>query len=177
MTDVIIDSPYYIKNPSVVIVSKDTYLNMYDILDNIKDNGIFLLNTEYKEEDLGKILSKKVIDIITKKHLKFYTINASKIARDNNIPLKISMIMEYAIFNVCDIYNPKKAYKEIEKLIKQNFSKKGEDVINANLNAIKEVENSIFLVDIKNIKSSIETYTLNDTIFSYLKYLPHHLLA
>ena len=148
-----IDSPYYVKTPSIVVVSKDSYLKMYDVLEGIKENGTFILNTEYKKEDIGKILPKKIKDIIAKKNINFYIINASKIARDNNIALKISMIMEMAIFKVCNLYSYNKALNEVEKLIKNNFSKKGENIVNNNINAIKTAGKSFWRLCTKDRKA------------------------
>ena len=65
-----IKSTYYVDNPDFIIVSKDTYMYKYDILDNLKENGILLLNTNLNEEDLIKSLPNKVKYLLALKKAK-----------------------------------------------------------------------------------------------------------
>ncbi len=165
-----IDKPYYVKNPSFVVVSKDTYLRRYDVLDGIKEEGVFLLNTEYSKDKLSYILPLEVINTIKKKKLKFYIINASKIARDNNIPTKISMIMETAIIHLNSFINEGRAKKQIIDMIHNNFDRKGSDVVNSNINAVSDALKYLECVDIKDIDSDIVMEEVDDSIFSYLEH-------
>lgn len=54
-----IKSTYYIDNPDFIVVSKDTYIYKYDIIDNLKQNGILLLNTSLSKEDIYKNITKQ----------------------------------------------------------------------------------------------------------------------
>ena len=119
----IINSPYYVINPYMVVCSKDSYLKKYDVLKNIKENGIFLLNTEKDVNNLNEVLPTEVINKLKEKKINFYIINANKIAYENNIPNKISMIMEMAILNLMGEVDMSLVKKEMKHLIKINFSK------------------------------------------------------
>lgn len=166
----VINSPYYVTNPYMVVCSKDTYLKKYDVLNNIKENGIFLLNTEKDINNLNEVLPVEVINEIKEKKINFYIINANKIAYENNIPNKISMIMEMAILNLMGEVDMSLVKKEMKHLIKINFSKKGIDVVNSNINALSSSLTSLKKVDISLLTSKINMEKVNNTLYSKLEH-------
>ena len=119
-----IRSTYYVENPSLVVVSKESYLNSFDCISNIEKNGTFILNTSLNEDELNKTLPNNVIDIINKKNIKFYTIDAYNLAKKNNLGNKISMIMEVAILLSMNTLTEEQIYSELEKYISKKFFKK-----------------------------------------------------
>ena len=172
----VINSPYYVTNPYMVVCSKDTYLKKYDVLNNIKENGIFLLNTEKDINNLNEVLPVEVINEIKEKKINFYIINANKIAYENNIPNKISMIMEMAILNLMGEVDMSLVKKEMKHLIKINFSKKGIDVVNSNINAINSSLSSLKKVDISLIDSKIKMEKVDNTLYSKLEHARYDLI-
>lgn len=166
----VINSPYYVTNPYMVVCSKDTYLKKYDVLNNIKENGIFLLNTEKDINNLNEVLPVEVINKLKEKKINFYIINANKIACENNIPNKISMIMEMAILNLMGEVDMSLVKKEMKHLIKINFSKKGIDVVNSNINALSSSLTSLKKVDISLLTSKINMEKVNNTLYSKLEH-------
>ncbi len=165
-----IKSTYYVSNPKTVICTKDTYLKKYDILSGIKENGIFILNTEKTKEELNQVLTKEIINTMQEKNIKFYIVNASKIANLNNIPNKISMIMETVIFKVADLYDFTKVKENMKQMIIKNFSKKGENVVNSNINALDDADKTLEEINVNEIESKIELEKVNDSIFSKLEH-------
>ena len=160
-----IRSTYYVENPKIVVCSKDTYLNKFDMIDNILDNGVFILNTEHDNIKLPK----NYIDIIKRRNVKVYTINASEIARINDIPNKISIIMEMVIMYLTNLMDIKDAKNYIEDMVRKNFSKKGEDVVNSNLKALENAISSIKEEDIDTILE-FDREEVKDNIFSLLEH-------
>ena len=158
-----IKSPYYVNSPKVVVCSKDTYLKKYNMLDNIENGGTFVLNTE--KDDI--YLPSNYINIIKERGIKVYKINASKIAKDNNIPNKISMIMEYAILSLTGLIDNDSLFKLIENSIHKNFDRKGESVVNSNIGALNETKENIYEVDINSIKE-LELDLEDNNLFSFL---------
>ena len=163
-----IRSTYYVENPKYVVLTKESYLYKYDVLDNIKEGGIFLLNTSKTINELS--LPNEVIEILKNKNIKFYIIDANKIAIENNIPNKISMIMEMAIFKTFNLIDKNIYDKEIKNLINKNFLKKGKEIVNNNLNAIKEAEEEIIKVDVNSLSSNTNRFK-TEGVFSYLDHL------
>lgn len=167
-SDEVIRSTYYVNNPEILVCTKDSYLKKYKMLNSIKDNGIFILNTN---KDLNEVLTKEDIEILKNKNIKLYTIDANLISINNNIPNKISMIMEIIILKISGLIDIKEAQELMEKQIRDNFTRKGEDVVNSNLNALKEALDSYKEIDVKELTSNLEKEKVEDTLFSKLEHL------
>ncbi len=141
-----INAPFYVTNPELVVVTKEEYLEKFNVLKDIKENGILLINTEKDSKELNEYLKNDLKKIILEKNITVYFIDASKIAIDNNLNGKINKIMELVILNLLNI---DKAYDKIKALIKETFVTKGEDVIKNNINALdRALENMHTLDDI-----------------------------
>jgi len=163
-----IRSSYYIQNPSLVVCSKASYLKKYDILKNIKKNGIFILNTS---ETLDEVLTVEDIKIIKERNISVYTIDANKISQENNIPNKISSIIETIIFKVTNIIPSDEAIEKIKEKISKNFAKKGEEIVVNNIKALENAINSYQQQNVDNINSKHEKEKVQDTVFSKLEHL------
>ncbi len=138
-----INAPYYVTDPDIVVVTKEEYLFKFDMINDLKENGIFIINTMKKENELNDFLPNKVKQIINDKHLKLYIINAEKIATEAGIKGKISKIMEMVILNLINYPN---ALEAINHSIEKQFSTKGDDIVNANKKAITEAMANLVLV-------------------------------
>jgi len=143
----LIRSTYYVDNPNIVVVSKESYIYKYDVLDNIKDGGIFLLNTKIKKEDLNELLPDKIKKIIKERHIRFYTINAHDLARKNNLNNKISTIMESAIFNITGLLEYRIIKDKIKEWVTKTYSKKSMAIVEYNHCAIDDTEKNINYID------------------------------
>ncbi len=142
-----IKSTYYVDKPDFIIVAKDTYMYKYDIIDNLKEKGILLLNTNLSEEDLIKTLPNKVKHHLAEKEAKVYIIDAYKIANELGLKNKINTCMETCIFKIMNIYDIKKAIAVMKNNNKTRFISKGQNIIDINN---KVIDNSIkYLKEIK----------------------------
>ena len=77
-----------------------------------------------------------------------YFDEAERVAKENNIPNKISMIMENAIVYITKVLPHAEFTNDQKESIKLHFSKKGDEIVNNNINAIKDIENKIFKVEV-----------------------------
>ena len=132
ISDDIIRRPYYVDSPSFVTISKDNYIYKYDIIDNIKDNGIVLLNTNLDDDNLIKSLPNKVKYLMAKKKIKFYVIDAYKLASEIGLGNKISTCMEICIFHLIKVFNDKKIISIMKNSNEKRFKDKGKSVVSAN---------------------------------------------
>ena len=164
-----IKSSYYVNDPHIVVCTKDSYLDKYDMISNIRKNGIFIVNTNRKIIDFPDNIKY----YIAKNSVKVYTIDANKIALENGLPNKISAIMEAAIIKITKVLPYDLALEKMQDSIKTKFGKKGEDIVNNNLNAIKVVEENIVEEEIDSSweKIKIEEYKPNSVLdaISHLK--------
>lgn len=132
ISDKEITSPYYVETPYFVVISKDTYLLDFECFNNIKENGILLINTTKNEEELNHYITSNDKEILVNRNIKVYTIPAYEIASKLGLKDKISMIMESAMMYLMDI-NYEASKRELVDYIKSKFIKKGDTIINANI--------------------------------------------
>ena len=133
-----IRSTYFINNPDIVICSKESYLGRYDMLSNIKNNGIFLFVTALPKDEVIRLLPNNIKKLLTERHIKFYIIDAYELANKKGIKNKISMIIETCIFKIIDILDFDFVFNKIKENIVTNFARKGSNVVEANLKAVEE---------------------------------------
>lgn len=147
---------YYVDDPKFIAITKDSYLLEFDVLKNIKENAILLLNTSKSEEEIQNMLTDNIKYTIYEKNIKFYTINAYELASRLGLGNKISIIMQSAIMYLSSLLNYDKAKEEMKKLVIDKFSKKGENVVEANLYAIEGAPNYIKQITISRENFLIE---------------------
>ena len=146
-----IKSTYFVNNPNLVVCSKESYLTKYDMLSNIKDNGTFIYVTSLKEKEVNELLDNNLKKIIKEKNIKFYTIDAYSIANKCGLKNKISTILETCILYVTGY---EKYIDFIKENVRKRFLKKGEEVINSNIDAIEKTLKN--LIEIKVLFNDIE---------------------
>ena len=160
-----INEPYYVTHPSFVVVTKDIYFRMFDLLDNIKKEGILLINSSKDEQELLKLLPSKIKNIIKERNIKVYYIDAEKIASSHNLKGKISKIMEYLILNIMKIKNCKQS---IENGIRISFKTKGEEVINNNIFAIADSLDNLNTLTIENVYEENTVKIINEDVIDLI---------
>ena len=154
-----IKSPYLISNPNFVACHHYTYLKKYNLLFNIVQNGIFLLNSNINEKDIFKQLPIKIQKKIIENNIKFYIIDAFKISYRFGLDEKIGTIMQTAFFKIMDIFSENKFKEIINNIIKEEYSKKGNEIVNNNLQCIEEA-----WCQVKKISTSKKYIQVNNNI-------------
>jgi len=132
-----IRSTYYVKNPSLIAVTKDSYMDNYKILEDIEENGTFILNTTKTPEETTAYLSDNVKKIIVDRNVNFYTINAFELARKVGLGNKISTIMEAVIYQLSEIIRYEKAIQTLKEETEKRFGTAKAEVVKPNLEAIE----------------------------------------
>ena len=132
ISDSQIKSTYYVDNPDFIVVSKDTYIYKYDILDNLKNGGLFLLNTNLKEEQLIKSLPNKVKYLLAQKKARFFIIDAYKLAGELGLKNKINTCLETCIFEIINMLDINRVIAIMKENNKKRFSSKGQNIIDIN---------------------------------------------
>ena len=150
-----IKAPYYVENPSIIVITKDEYFKKYDMLSQAKKGAYILVNTIKNAEEFNNFLPNRVKEIVLNKNLNINIINADKIAYSNNIRGKINKIIEVNILKMLGVDN---SISMVSKLIEEKFATKGKDIVDNNINALNEA-----LDNIKNVEISID-YTVSDDI-------------
>ena len=131
-----IQSPYLIDSADFVACHNASYVTKYDMLDGLKDNGIFLLNSPWTVEDMERELPASMKQAIARKHIRFYNIDGVKLAREVGMGNRINTVMQSAFFKLAEIIPAEEAIGYMKAAAKKSYMKKGEDVVNKNYAAI-----------------------------------------
>ena len=131
-----IKSTYLISHADFISCSKQSYINLYDLLDGLKDGGTFLLNCIWDENELEENLPNSLKRSIAEHHAKFYTINATRIAEDIGLGGRTNMIMQAAFFKLSEVLPLDEAIAHLKDSIVKSYGRKGEKVVNMNYEAV-----------------------------------------
>lgn len=139
---------YYVSSPSLIVVSKDTYLYKYDILDNICDGGNLIVNTDMEVGDFLKSLPNRVKYLMAKKRVHLYVIDAYSLVNELGLKNKISTCMEICIFKIINRIDVDRVREIIKEHNVKRFSHKGQDVIDSNNRIVDRALDCLKVVDI-----------------------------
>ena len=131
-----IQSPYLIDSADFVACHNASYVTRYDVLEGIKGGGVFLLNSPWTVEDMERELPASMKQTIAKKHIRFYNMDAVKLAREVGMGNRINTIMQSAFFKLAEIIPADEAIDYMKAAAKKSYAKKGEDVVQKNYAAI-----------------------------------------
>ena len=131
-----IQSPYLIDSADFVACHNASYVTRYDVLEGIKDGGVFLLNSPWTVEDMERELPASMKQTIAKKHIRFYNMDAVKLAREVGMGNRINTIMQSAFFKLAEIIPADEAIDYMKAAAKKSYAKKGDDVVQKNYAAI-----------------------------------------
>ena len=154
-----IRSTYLIDNADYIACHNQSYVNQYDLLKGLKKGGTFVLNTIWNESELETHLPAKMKNYLAKNEIKFYTVNATKIAQEIGLGNRINMIMQSAFFKLANIIPEDEATQYLKDSISKAYGKKGEKVVNMNYEAVEQGKNALVQI---NIPSSWATATDDD---------------
>jgi pyruvate-ferredoxin/flavodoxin oxidoreductase len=131
-----IQSTYLIDHADYVACHKDNYVNVYDVLAGIKAGGTFVLNSPWSLAEMEEKLPAAMRRTIATKKLKFYNIDAVKIAQEVGLGGRINMIMQTAFFKLANVLPVDEAIGYLKNEIKKMFGKKGEAIVKMNWDAV-----------------------------------------
>lgn len=121
-----IRSTYLIQKPNFVACHQSIFLDKFDMLNGIEEGGTFLLNTVYSKDEIWTKLPGKLQKDILDKKLKFYIIDAYKVARDSGMKNQINTVMQTCFFCISGVLSREDAINEIKHSIEKTYGKKAE---------------------------------------------------
>ncbi len=131
-----IRSTYLVNTPNFIACHVQAYLRMYDVTAGLRQNGTFLLNTIWNEEELKKNLPNNVKKYFAQKNITVYYINATQIAQEIGLGNRTNTILQSAFFRITAVIPVDLAVEQMKKFIVKSYGKKGEDVVNKNYAAV-----------------------------------------
>ncbi|GHT64841.1 pyruvate-flavodoxin oxidoreductase [Spirochaetia bacterium] len=141
--------PYLITKADFLACHKFSYIEILDMLANVKEGGTFLLNSPFNAAEVWKEIPLEAQKRIIDKKLRFYVINAAEIARKTGMGNRINTVMQAAYFKISGVLPEAQAVEEMKHFIEKSYGKKGADVVQKNyatvdaaLSAVEEVKYS-----------------------------------
>lgn len=131
-----IKSTYYISKADFVACHNPSYVDKYDIVDDLKEGGLFLLNCPWDTEELSERLPGKMKKILAERHINFYTIDGIKIGKEIGLGGRINTVLQSAFFKIADIIPADKAKELMKAAAKKSYMKKGQAIVDMNYAAI-----------------------------------------
>lgn len=132
-----IHSAYLIHRADFAACHNPVYLHKYEMVQEVKDGGAFLLNCYYKERELEEYLPDSVKSYIALHNIRFYIIDAIRIGKEVGLNNKVSTILQAAFFAASRILPLEEAEKLMKDAALKSYGKQGEDIIQMNYTAIE----------------------------------------
>ncbi|MFO7838769.1 MAG: pyruvate:ferredoxin (flavodoxin) oxidoreductase [Desulfosalsimonadaceae bacterium] len=142
-----IQSTYRVNAADYVACHNTSYVQLYDVLEGIKEGGTFVLNSPWTVEDMEKTLPAAMRRTIARKKLKFYNVDAIKIAEDIGLGGRINMIMQTAFFKLSNVLPFDEAINYLKSDIQKTYGKKGDKVVQMNIDAVDKALDNVVEVN------------------------------
>lgn len=134
-----IRSPYYINQADLVACHNQSYIiKGYKMVQDVKDGGTFLINCQWSDEELDKHLPAESKKYIADHNIKVYTVDAVDIATKIGLGKRTSTVLQSAFFKLANVLPAEEAINYMKEKVVAKFSKKGQDIVDMNCQAIDQ---------------------------------------
>ncbi len=131
-----IRSTYLIEQAHFVACHQPVFLERHDMLKDLLAGGIFLLNTAHAPDEVWQHLPRHMQEQIISKKVKLYVIDAYRVARESGMGRQINTVMQVCFFAITEIMPKDQAIAAIKDSIRKTYGKKGDEIVQMNLNAV-----------------------------------------
>lgn len=151
-----IKAPYLVTDADYVACHTTAYVNQYDMLKSLKENGIFVLNCPWTEAELSEHLPAAMQRYLAKNNIRFYIIDAVKIAGEVGLGGRINMIMQAVFFGLANVIPVEEAISYLKDSVVKAYGKKGQNVVDMNNKAIDHALEALVKVNVPAIWAETE---------------------
>ncbi len=131
-----IRSTYLLDQADFVGVHQWVFVEKFDVLEKAKDGAVFLLNSPFGPDEVWDRLPRVHQERILEKGLKFYVIDAYRVAREAGMGGRINTIMQTCFFAISGVLPREEAIARIKDAIEKTYGRKGQDVVEQNFRAV-----------------------------------------
>ncbi len=131
-----IQSTYLIDMADFVACHNQSYVTRYDMLTSLKPGGVFLLNSQWSAEDMEKELPAEMKRQLAAKKIRFYNVNAIKLANETGMGGRINTVMQAAFFKLTEVIPYADADRYMKEAVKKSYGRKGDKVVAMNYASI-----------------------------------------
>lgn len=141
-------SPYLISKSNFVGVHQTVFLEKFDLVGNLVDGGTFLINTPLPKVDVWNSIPKSQQELIIKKNIKLYAIDAQSVAEASGMGRRINTVMQVCFFAISGVLPKDKAIEAIKDSIRKTYGKKGDAVVNMNIQAVDNTLENLHQIEV-----------------------------
>ncbi|MEG1641580.1 MAG: pyruvate:ferredoxin (flavodoxin) oxidoreductase [Synergistaceae bacterium] len=139
---------YMINKANFVACHVYSFLEKLDILASAANGGTFLLNSPFGPDEVWDKLPRTTQQRIIDKNLKFYTIDAIKIAKETGMGSRTNTIMQTCFFAISGVLEKERAIKAIKDSIVKSYTRKGQAIVDKNINAVDATLDHLYEVKV-----------------------------
>ena len=143
-----IRSSYLVSRADFVACHNSSYLEKYDMLEDLKDSGAFLLNCHWSEEELEGNLPPKFKKELAQRGIRLYTIDASEIAKHIGLGGRTNSVLQAAFFKLAEVIPVEEAVSFMKEAVESTYRAKGQKVLDMNFQAIDQGINNIVRIEV-----------------------------
>lgn len=133
----LVRSPYLCTKADFVACHNFSFLEKYDMLSSAKQGAVFLLASPFSADEIWNRMPDEVEQQIIDKKIKFYVIDAIKLAKELGLGARINTIMQTCFFAISGILSKEQAVESLKKAIKKTYGRKGDEVVQMNYKAVE----------------------------------------
>ena len=133
-----IRSTYYVKRADFVACHNQSYVRQYDMVQEVKPGGTFLLNTSWTPEELDANLPGKMKRYITQNGIRLFTVDAVEVAQRVGLGSHINTVLQAAFFQIAGLMPVEEALDYMKDAARKSYARKGDAVVAKNVAAIEE---------------------------------------
>jgi len=131
-----IRSTYLIKRANFVACHQAIFLDRYEMLDYAAPGAVFLLNAPFGPDEVWEQLPRETQELMIAKKIKFYVIDAYKVARETGMGNRINSVMQTCFFAISGVLPREEAIARIKEAIEKTYGKRGMEVVRRNFEAV-----------------------------------------
>ena len=143
-----IKSTYLINQADFVACHNPSYVRKYNMVQDLKDNGTFLLNCAWDVDELSKHLPGQAKRYIAEHNINLYTIDGIKIGKEIGLGGRINTVLQSAFFKLANIIPSDDAIRLMKEAAKKTYGRKGDDIVNMNYAAIDAGAEQVIKVEV-----------------------------
>ncbi|WP_456031281.1 pyruvate:ferredoxin (flavodoxin) oxidoreductase [Senegalimassilia anaerobia] len=133
-----IRSTYYVKRADFVACHNQSYVRQYDMVQEVKPGGTFLLNTSWTPEELDANLPGKMKRYIAQNGIRLFTVDAVEVAQRVGLGSHINTVLQAAFFQIAGLMPVEEALDYMKDAARKSYARKGDAVVARNVAAIEE---------------------------------------
>lgn len=152
-----IRSTYLIDKADFVACHQSVFMEKFDILQHAKKGAVFLLNSPFDKEHVWKRMPRVIQEEIIEKEIRFFVIDAYRVARESQMGRRINTVMQTCFFAISGVLPHDEAIMRIKESIRKSYGKKSDEIVKLNFDAVDNALNHLHEVEIpKKAESTLE---------------------